>query len=71
MLFELCPHKPNDLWQMDVTHVHIPGYGGKKGVRSVNKTVTGTSSSTHASGGVTKARNAVRDVLLAVCFFYR
>jgi len=28
MLFELCLHKPNDLWQMDVTHVHIPAMGG-------------------------------------------
>ena len=26
-LFELLPQRPNDLWQMDVTYVHIPGYG--------------------------------------------
>jgi transposase InsO family protein len=26
-LFELLPEKPNDLWQMDVTYIHIPGYG--------------------------------------------
>jgi transposase InsO family protein len=26
-LFELLPHKPNDLWQMDVTYLHIPGHG--------------------------------------------
>ena len=26
-LFELLPHQPNDLWQMDVTYIHIPGYG--------------------------------------------
>lgn len=26
-LFELLPQAPNDLWQMDVTYVHIPGYG--------------------------------------------
>ena len=26
-LFELLPHNPNDLWQMDVTYIHIPGYG--------------------------------------------
>jgi putative transposase len=26
-LFELLPSGPNDLWQMDVTYVHIPGYG--------------------------------------------
>ncbi|HVX09869.1 MAG TPA: DDE-type integrase/transposase/recombinase, partial [Pirellulales bacterium] len=26
-LFELLPQKPNDLWQMDVTYVHIPGHG--------------------------------------------
>lgn len=26
-LFELLPTRPNDLWQMDVTYVHIPGFG--------------------------------------------
>jgi putative transposase len=26
-LWELLPKKANDLWQMDVTYVHIPGYG--------------------------------------------
>ncbi len=26
-LFELLPQKPDDLWQMDVTYIHIPGYG--------------------------------------------
>jgi len=26
-LFELLPSKPNELWQMDVTYIHIPGYG--------------------------------------------
>lgn len=26
-LFELLPQAPNDLWQMDVTYIHIPGYG--------------------------------------------
>ena len=26
-LFELWPQKPNDLWQMDVTYIHIPGHG--------------------------------------------
>ena len=26
-LFELLPQGPNDLWQMDVTYVHLPGYG--------------------------------------------
>jgi putative transposase len=26
-LFELLPQGPNDLWQMDVTYVHIPGCG--------------------------------------------
>jgi putative transposase len=25
-LFELLPHQPNDLWQMDVTYIHIPGH---------------------------------------------
>ena len=26
-LYELLPNGPNELWQMDVTYVHIPGYG--------------------------------------------
>ena len=26
-LFELLPSVPNQLWQMDVTYVHLPGYG--------------------------------------------
>ncbi len=26
-LFELLPQRPNDLWQADVTYIHIPGYG--------------------------------------------
>ena len=26
-LFELLPSRPNELWQMDVTYIHIPGYG--------------------------------------------
>ena len=26
-LFELLPKGPNDVWQMDVTYLHIPGYG--------------------------------------------
>lgn len=26
-LWELLPKKPNELWQMDVTYIHIPGHG--------------------------------------------
>jgi len=26
-LYELLPQRPNDLWQMDVTYLHIPGFG--------------------------------------------
>jgi putative transposase len=26
-LYELLPRGPNDLWQMDVTYIHVPGYG--------------------------------------------
>lgn len=26
-LIELLPHRPNDLWQADVTYIHIPGHG--------------------------------------------
>ncbi len=26
-LFELLPQRPNELWQMDVTYIHVPGHG--------------------------------------------
>ena len=26
-LYELLPDGPNDLWQTDVTYIHIPGFG--------------------------------------------
>jgi hypothetical protein len=26
-LYELLPQRPNELWQMDVTYLHIPGFG--------------------------------------------
>ena len=26
-LYELLPQRPNELWQMDVTYIHIPGFG--------------------------------------------
>jgi transposase InsO family protein len=26
-LFELLPRRPNDLWQTDVTYIHLPGHG--------------------------------------------
>jgi len=26
-LYELLPQKPNELWQMDVTYIYLPGYG--------------------------------------------
>jgi len=26
-LFELLPSAPNELWQADVTYIHIPGHG--------------------------------------------
>jgi putative transposase len=26
-LYELLPHAPNQLWQMDVTYIHIAGHG--------------------------------------------
>ena len=35
-LYELLPTGPNDLWQMDVTYVHIPGYGWWYGVTVID-----------------------------------
>jgi transposase InsO family protein len=35
-LFELLPQKPNDLWQMDVTYIHIPGHGWWYGVTVID-----------------------------------
>ena len=26
-MFELLPSAPNELWQADVTYLHIPGHG--------------------------------------------
>jgi transposase InsO family protein len=26
-LYELLPQRPNELWQADVTYIHVPGYG--------------------------------------------
>jgi transposase InsO family protein len=35
-LFELLPQGPNDLWQMDVTYLHIPGYGWRYAVTVID-----------------------------------
>lgn len=35
-LYELLPQRPNDLWQMDVTYVHIPGYGWRYAVTVID-----------------------------------
>jgi putative transposase len=35
-LFELLPTAPNDLWQTDVTYVHIPGHGWWYGVAVID-----------------------------------
>ena len=35
-LFELLPQGPNDLWQMDVTYIHIPGYGWRYAVTVID-----------------------------------
>ncbi len=35
-LFELLPQQPNDLWQMDVTYVHIPGWGWRYAVTVID-----------------------------------
>lgn len=35
-LFELLPQGPNELWQMDVTYIHIPGYGWRYAVTVID-----------------------------------
>lgn len=35
-LFELLPEKPNDLWQSDVTYIHIPGFGWRYAVTVID-----------------------------------
>ena len=35
-LFDLLPHGPNELWQMDVTYIHIPGYGWRYAVTVID-----------------------------------
>ncbi len=35
-LYELLPTGPNELWQMDVTYVHIPGHGWWYGVTVID-----------------------------------
>jgi len=35
-LFELLPNGPNELWQMDVTYVHIPGFGWRYAITVID-----------------------------------
>ena len=35
-LFELLPARPNELWQMDVTYVHIPGFGWRYAITVID-----------------------------------
>ncbi len=35
-LYELLPERPNDLWQMDVTYIHIPGFGWRYAVTVID-----------------------------------
>ena len=35
-LYELLPKGPNELWQMDVTYIHIAGYGWRYGVTVID-----------------------------------
>jgi transposase InsO family protein len=35
-LWQLLPQAPNELWQMDVTYVHIPGYGWRYAVTVID-----------------------------------
>ncbi|MHC4644982.1 MAG: transposase [Planctomycetota bacterium] len=35
-LYELLPKGPNELWQMDITYVHIPGYGWRYAITVID-----------------------------------
>jgi len=35
-LYELLPQGPNELWQTDVTYIHIPGYGWRYAVTVID-----------------------------------
>jgi len=35
-LYELLPEGPNDLWQMDVTYVHVPGFGWRYAITVID-----------------------------------
>jgi transposase InsO family protein len=35
-LYELLPQKPNELWQMDVTYIHLPGYGWHYAITAID-----------------------------------
>ena len=35
-LYELLPTKSNELWQMDVTYIHVPGYGWRYGITVID-----------------------------------
>jgi putative transposase len=35
-LYELLPNGPNELWQMDVTYVHIPGFGWRYAITVID-----------------------------------
>ena len=35
-LYELLPKGPNELWQMDVTYIHIPGFGWQYAVTVID-----------------------------------
>ena len=35
-LYELLPRGPNELWQMDVTYIHIPGFGWRYAVTVID-----------------------------------
>ncbi|MCA9523790.1 MAG: DDE-type integrase/transposase/recombinase, partial [Myxococcales bacterium] len=64
-LYELLPKGPNELWQMDVTYIHIAGYGWRYGVTVIDYysryLLAATLTASYSAHEVTRVLEAVDD----------